>query len=54
MSDTNIQSVKPTRETYDPLQQAYENSESFSVRGRASELPNHAATKQEELRVFLR
>ena len=24
MSDTNIQSLKPTRETYDPLQQAYE------------------------------
>ncbi len=24
MSDTNIQTLKPTRETYDPLQQAYE------------------------------
>ncbi len=24
MSDSNIQTVKPTRETYDPLQQAYE------------------------------
>ena len=54
MSDSNTQSIKPTRETYDPLQQAYENLNRSLFEGELAELPYHAATKQEELRVFLR
>jgi predicted SprT family Zn-dependent metalloprotease len=43
MSDSNIQSVKPTRETYDPLQQAYETLNRFLFEG---ELPNCLITLQ--------
>jgi len=43
MSDSNTQSIKPTRETYDPLQQAYENLNRSLFEG---ELPNCLITLQ--------
>ena len=49
MSDTNIQSVKPTRETYDPLQQAYENLNRSLFEG---ELPNCLITLQRSKKSY--
>ena len=49
MSDTNIQSVKPTRETYDPLQQAYENLNRSLFEGA---LPNCLITLQRSKKSY--
>jgi predicted SprT family Zn-dependent metalloprotease len=49
MSDTNIQSLKPTRETYDPLQQAYENLNRSLFEG---ELPNCLITLQRSKKSY--
>jgi predicted SprT family Zn-dependent metalloprotease len=49
MSDSNTQSVKPTRETYDPLQQAYENLNRSLFAG---ELPNCLITLQRSKKSF--
>ena len=49
MSDSNIQSVKPTRETYDPLQQAYENLNRSLFEG---ELPNCLITLQRSKKSY--
>ena len=49
MSDTNTQSIKPTRETYDPLQQAYENLNRSLFEG---ELPNCLITLQRSKKSY--
>jgi hypothetical protein len=49
MSDSNTQSVKPTRETYDPLQQAYEALNRFLFEG---ELPNCLITLQRSKKSY--
>ena len=49
MSDSNTQSVKPTRETYDPLQQAYENLNRSLFEG---ELPNCLITLQRSKKSY--
>jgi predicted SprT family Zn-dependent metalloprotease len=49
MSDTNTQSIKPTRETYDPLQQAYENLNRALFDG---ELPNCLITLQRSKKSY--
>jgi predicted SprT family Zn-dependent metalloprotease len=49
MSDSNIQSVKPTRETYDPLQQAYETLNRSLFEG---ELPNCLITLQRSKKSY--
>jgi predicted SprT family Zn-dependent metalloprotease len=49
MSDSNIQSIKPTRETYDPLQQAYENLNRSLFEG---ELPNCLITLQRSKKSY--
>jgi predicted SprT family Zn-dependent metalloprotease len=48
-SDNNTQSVKPTRETYDPLQQAYENLNRALFEG---ELPNCLITLQRSKKSY--
>jgi predicted SprT family Zn-dependent metalloprotease len=49
MSDSNNQSVKPTRETYDPLQQAYENLNRSLFE---CELPNCLITLQRSKKSY--
>jgi predicted SprT family Zn-dependent metalloprotease len=49
MSDNNTQSIKPTRETYDPLQQAYENLNRSLFEG---ELPNCLITLQRSKKSY--
>jgi len=49
MSDSNTQSIKPTRETYDPLQQAYENLNRSLFEG---ELPNCLITLQRSKKSY--
>ena len=49
MSDLNTQSLKPTRETYDPLQQAYENLNRALFEG---ELPNCLITLQRSKKSY--
>jgi predicted SprT family Zn-dependent metalloprotease len=49
MSDSNTQSIKPTRETYDPLQQAYENLNRALFEG---ELPNCLITLQRSKKSY--
>ena len=49
MSDSNTQSIKPTRETYDPLQQAYETLNRSLFEG---ELPNCLITLQRSKKSY--
>jgi predicted SprT family Zn-dependent metalloprotease len=49
MSDNNTQSIKPTRETYDPLQQAYENLNRSLFEGA---LPNCLITLQRSKKSY--
>ncbi len=49
MSDSSTQSIKPTRETYDPLQQAYENLNRSLFEG---ELPNCLITLQRSKKSY--